>query len=251
MTLGGAAVLLVAPMLSAAPAQAPQGSSLPGSDSVSGAATYASYCAGCHGRSGRGDGPVAGSLKTPLPDLSKLAQRNGGAYPSAAVKAAVVNEARPVAAHGTGEMPVWGTVFRTVDRSDPAAGARIDRVVAFIETLQDPMTPSLAAGRELYAAYCATCHGPTGRGGGALTPALRHDVPDLTTFALRNGGMFPSVRVRQIIDGRGAASHGSREMPVWGDAFRSARGSSTVQAAAARIDSVTMFLESIQQKAGE
>jgi hypothetical protein len=41
-------------------------------------------------------------------------------------------------------------------------------------------------------------------------------VPDLTTLAKRNGGVFPINRVFDTIEGEGIASHGSRDMPIWG-----------------------------------
>src|SRR5690242_18510605 len=43
--------------------------------------TYSVYCASCHGKSGRGDGPVAGDLKVAPPDLTRLAARNAGLFP--------------------------------------------------------------------------------------------------------------------------------------------------------------------------
>ena len=45
-------------------------------------------------------------------------------------------------------------------------------------------------------------------------------LASLASFAVRNGGVFPSERVRRIIDGRDVAAHGNFEMPVWGDAFK-------------------------------
>jgi hypothetical protein len=47
---------------------------------------------------------------------------------------------------------------------------------------------------------------------------------DLTTLAKRNAGVFPSQRIWETIDGRTSVmigSHGAREMPVWGNVFRS------------------------------
>lgn len=46
---------------------------------------------------------------------------------------------------------------------------------------------------------------------------------DLTQLAKRHGGVFPSLRVADSIDGRSAhtvGAHGAREMPVWGTEFR-------------------------------
>lgn len=46
-------------------------------------------------------------------------------------------------------------------------------------------------------------------------------MADLTVLAKSNNGVFPFDRVYQIIDGRQVLeAHGSREMPVWGRAFR-------------------------------
>jgi mono/diheme cytochrome c family protein len=39
------------------------------------------YCASCHGPMGRGDGPVAGELKTRPTDLTQLAKNNNGQFP--------------------------------------------------------------------------------------------------------------------------------------------------------------------------
>lgn len=60
--------------------------------------------------------------------------------------------------------------------------------------------------------------------------------------------MFPGARVRRIIDGRDVESHGDREMPVWGDAFKSTRDGSPLETADARIATLVSYLESIQQR---
>jgi mono/diheme cytochrome c family protein len=222
----------------------------PPAESTAGADTYAYYCAGCHGREGRGDGPVAGSLATPLPDLSAIAAGNGGVFPRARVRAAVVNTDRPIAAHVTGDMPVWGSIFRIVDPSDARVQVRVDNVVTYLETLQRPMPVTAATGRELFGAHCASCHGANGRGDGPMAGQLRRDVPDLTRFTERNGGIFPSVRVGRIIDGREIPSHGASEMPVWGTTFMRLPGASPADVTS-RIDALTRFLESIQQRASD
>jgi hypothetical protein len=78
--------------------------------------------------------------------------------------------------------------------------------------------------------------------------SLRHPPPDLTGYTERNSGVFPSERVYRIIDGRDVKSHGDREMPVWGDAFRSEPGGLTTQAAKARIDAIVGYLRAIQRR---
>ncbi|HVN47174.1 MAG TPA: cytochrome c [Steroidobacteraceae bacterium] len=76
-------------------------------------------------------------------------------------------------------------------------------------------------GADLFRVYCASCHGADGRGAGPVASSLKADVPDLTKIAHHQGGQFPEEQIRRIIDGRTAlAPHGTRDMPVWGQAFR-------------------------------
>jgi|CXWL01.1.fsa_nt_gi mono/diheme cytochrome c family protein len=245
-----ALAMVGAVQLRAQDARRPRGLS-PVIESLAGRDSYEFYCAACHGSGGRGDGPVSSSLKTRVADLTSLARQSGGTYPLDKVRASIVNRERPITAHGTGEMPVWGYIFGVLDREEVRANVRIDNLVTYIATLQEPPVVSVASGRQLFMAHCARCHGPDGRGGGALAAELRHEVPDLALFAVRNGGVFPSMRVHRIIDGRGIASHGSTEMPIWGEAFRLVRGHPDEAGVAARIEAVTMFLESIQLRHGE
>jgi mono/diheme cytochrome c family protein len=105
--------------------------------------------------------------------------------------------------------------------------------------------PSTDEDAELFRTYCASCHGTRGRGDGPVAGELRKLPPDLTAFARRNGGIFPTDRVRQIVDGRGPSAHGDRDMPVWGDAFRVRSGLSP-EAVEARINAIVRYLEKIQ-----
>jgi len=104
-------------------------------------------------------------------------------------------------------------------------------------------------GSRLFRLHCASCHGATARGNGPLADHLRHQTPDLTTYTARNGGVFPSERLRRIIDGRFVPSHGDREMPVWGDAFRHARDGLGLATPQERIDAIVRYLEGIQRRA--
>jgi mono/diheme cytochrome c family protein len=100
-------------------------------------------------------------------------------------------------------------------------------------------------GADLYRAYCASCHGKNGKGNGPVAPALKATVPDLTVIAKNNRGQFPVARVRSILMGEeGIASHGSREMPVWGPIFHEAEAA--VDLGPVRLDNSVKYLESIQ-----
>ena len=213
-------------------------------ESLGGRDSFEAYCAACHGAGGRGDGPIASALKTHPADLTSLARRRGGVYPRDYVRGFVTGTARLLPAHGTSEMPAWGPLFRAFE-SDARVQVRIDGLVAHIESLQGPSTLPTNAGAQLFRTYCATCHGSAGRGDGALADQLRRMPPDLTRFTARNGGVFPRERVYRIVDGRDVPSHGDREMPVWGDAFRPSR---TGHTAKERIDAIVTYLEGIQER---
>ena len=78
----------------------------------------------------------ASTLKTRPANLTKLAANNHGQFPIERVKA-IVTQGRPdTPAHGSSDMPVWGPIFQSLDPSDPIARARIDNVVAYLNSIQ-------------------------------------------------------------------------------------------------------------------
>lgn len=116
-----------------------------------------------------------------------------------------------------------------------------------IRKVTAPQT-NAASGKEMYTAYCASCHGVNGTGNGPAAAALKAPPTDLTTLAKTNSGKFPSNHVYEVINGRaGTPAHGSQEMPVWGPVFRqlSSGHQSQVQQ---RITNLTDYIRSLQQK---
>jgi mono/diheme cytochrome c family protein len=86
---------------------------------------------------------------------------------------------------------------------------------AVIELIQD-----VDVGKSLFLSSCASCHGIDGRGKGPLSRQLKATPADLTTLTKKNRGVFPVSRTYEIIDGRKAlATHGARNMPIWGYLF--------------------------------
>jgi mono/diheme cytochrome c family protein len=75
-------------------------------------------------------------------------------------------------------------------------------------------------GKLEYDTNCAVCHGPLGKGDGSLRDLLRVSATDLTQLAKKNQGILPVTRMYDVIDGKGVPSHGSRDMPIWGQAYR-------------------------------
>jgi len=107
---------------------------------------------------------------------------------------------------------------------------------------------SPASGAELYTAHCASCHGKDGKGDGPAASALKVKPTDLTTIAQKNRGRFPGGNLFQIIKWGGAiASHGSKDMPVWGRELMASAGQSDAEVDQ-RIKSLVKYIESIQVK---
>ncbi len=104
-------------------------------------------------------------------------------------------------------------------------------------------------GAEIYRTYCATCHGPNGRGDGPLADSMRRKPADLTEIAKRNGGEYPSEVVYRTIDGKQPIrGHGGPDMPVWGDAFARSRDGGDAATVKERIDTLVDFVRALQVK---
>lgn len=106
---------------------------------ASGEKLYVRYCAVCHARSGRGDGPFAGILRTQPADLTLVAARRGGTFPDAEIARFVDGRLVP-AAHGTREMPVWGrwlgTPIAEGTTPDEVARGEVLAMIEYLKTLQ-------------------------------------------------------------------------------------------------------------------
>ena len=70
--IAGAALVLL--LVASCPAEELSG--------YSGAQLYQRFCASCHGTRGLGDGPVAPSINSIVPDLTQITRRHGGDFPS-------------------------------------------------------------------------------------------------------------------------------------------------------------------------
>ncbi len=88
-------------------------------DMTLGEREYMESCAVCHGAGGKGDGVLAGYLNTGMPDLTALQTANGGVFPVRHVFDVISNSVE-VGAHGTTDMPAWGTRYKY--RADRALG---------------------------------------------------------------------------------------------------------------------------------
>ncbi len=103
---------------------------------VDGAKVFQNYCASCHGMDGRGKGPAAGALKEEVPDLTTLAQRNGGKFPADKVKETIAGDGKRIPAHGSKDMPIWGPTFHEIEFDQDLGNVRLENVTRYLESIQ-------------------------------------------------------------------------------------------------------------------
>jgi hypothetical protein len=106
-----------------------------------------------------------------------------------------------------------------------------------------------------FMALCAPCHGTDAHGDGPAAKALKTRPADLTRIVARYG-TFPRDRIAAAILGLDMPdSHGSREMPIWGNRLvdEALKDDTSVNAAKgaaadveARIEGLVAYLNSIQ-----
>ena len=131
--LGAAAVVLVIVTAPAAKSQTPA-TGISGSDE--GRKLFVTYCASCHGRSGRGDGPAADNFRIRPANLTRLASSSAGVFLTERIHRII--DGREVTAHGSIDMPVWGDVFKHKQGLDEdAVKVRIDAIVRYLKSIQE------------------------------------------------------------------------------------------------------------------
>jgi mono/diheme cytochrome c family protein len=116
----------------------------------SGESLFNTYCAVCHGKDAKGNGPAASALKPPPPNLTTLARRHGGKFPTDYVAAVLQYGVQNIKAHGSPDMPIWGEVFGPKNalrkspslplaeerEADSAVAMQIHNLSQYIESLQ-------------------------------------------------------------------------------------------------------------------
>ena len=108
---------------------------------------------------------------------------------------------------------------------------------------------TVTSGFERFVDSCAFCHGVDAKGNGSAAAMLSKQPADLTLLSKRNDNIFPLEYVYNTIDGRAILdSHGSREMPIWGDLWKNSVPSKHAESyVRARIFELILFLNAIQE----
>jgi mono/diheme cytochrome c family protein len=107
---------------------------------LSGVEMYERLCASCHGPGGRGDGPVSSLIKIGVPDLTRIALRDGGEFPTEDVRR-TIDGRWDRRAHGARDMPVWGWQFYDSSNANDAqeravVDSMIGRLVEYLRSIQ-------------------------------------------------------------------------------------------------------------------
>jgi len=110
------------------------------SGQLTGLEMYKQLCSSCHGVSGHGDGPVSSLIKIGVPDLTRIAARDGGEFPTEDVRR-TIDGRWDRRAHGARDMPVWGWQLYDSSSTDDAkeravVDSMIDRLVGYLRSIQ-------------------------------------------------------------------------------------------------------------------
>ena len=117
-----------------------------------------------------------------------------------------------------------------------------------VKAAAGPDLGEAAAGEVIYFRYCAACHGRSLKGDGPVAPGLVKKPIDLTVLARKNNGVFPYDKTAAMIDGRQTTrTHGTPDMPVWGEIFELTKGTDAPDAPSA-VRRITHYVWSQQAK---
>lgn len=104
---------------------------------VAAAELYRDHCAACHGVDGRGDGPISRGLISFPADLTRIAERRGGHFPSEEVRSSIDGRS-DLAGHRGPEMPRWGEFWDqgAASGTEATGSPEINALVGFLESIQ-------------------------------------------------------------------------------------------------------------------
>lgn len=125
--------------------------------------------------------------------------------------------------------------------------AGVMRTPAPVHAQKQAAKDSLASGRATFTQFCAPCHGPNGKGNGAVASYLLRTPSDVTQLRRRYNGVFPQADLEAALlatsrdQTRGVLG---REEVLWGPLFLSFGP----EAARVRVAGLLAFLESVQER---
>ena len=109
---------------------------------AAGKTDFVKHCAPCHGNNAKGHGPEVNLIPGIKPaDLTKISKKNGGVFPFQDVED-TIDGRKKIPSHERFDMPFWGVNFQEPGKefssqSEEKSKARINAIVAYIETIQE------------------------------------------------------------------------------------------------------------------
>lgn len=134
-----------------------------------------------------------------------------------------------------------------------AMGAALAISVAYASQVGEKVTipvnkTAATNGQQMFANYCAPCHGLDARGHGPVAPVLKMQPVDLTMLSKNNHGKFPDSHIVVVLEnGTTMPAHGTAEMPVWGPILGKMEMTNP-QEKLLRISNLSRYLETLQVK---
>jgi mono/diheme cytochrome c family protein len=176
-------------------------------ESAEGESLYLSLCATCHGEQMEGlprSVTLAGEQVTVAePPLRYIYSRYDAAGRSEQEIDQLLLDAISQGRPGT-VMPTWSMAY-----GGSLNSAQIENLIIYIQSQQEefPKPERGATGAELFAANCATCHGPNADGEGGVGPNLRVALSRMSPEAIRE----------TLLNGRIRSEHATfgYSMPSW------------------------------------
>ena len=165
---------------------------------------FVSYCQLCHGPDGRGDGPLAKTMKISPIDLKKSIRARSDTI----LKKIITGRGRQTITgrdrHNliSDAMPEWKDVFNDT---------QVDALIAYLRFLgssKHRLMGNPETGYQLYQKYCKVCHGDEGEGDGIMTTLMQIEPMDHTNPNETNS-LSNDILIASILEGRG------RYMPAW------------------------------------
>lgn len=115
-------------------------------------------------------------------------------------------------------------------------------------SVQEPSRPGSAAtsGAALYGAFCASCHGETGRGDGPVADLAPVRPSDITVLSRSNGGVYPRREVMEVLEGTRAQRTHAGGMPNWREVI-ARNENNDERRIKARLDALVEHVETLQR----
>lgn len=165
---------------------------------------YVSYCQLCHGTDGKGQGPLAKTMKISPADLTTTVRSRSDVILTKIITGQGRQTITGRDRHNllSDAMPEWRSIF------SPSQIRSLIAYLRFISRTKHDLMGDPKVGMELYLKYCQVCHGEEGDGDGIMTKMMGLSPMDHTnpneTNRLDNAQLVDS-----ILDGKG------RFMPAW------------------------------------